>query len=249
MIYMEFNIEPNVLKSIVNLDSEDIVSFEPSDENIEFRVVDEAHVSILSIVVKKETLSDYSITDEDKNNQINIKKDILKQILSLTSPSDNIHIIKENSNTLKFEFGLMERTIKTLTATVWSRIPKIDFGTNMFTMKTEYLGKIIDASKPISDSVMFIASDKGVSIGSKSVEQTSKIAITKDLLGKKTFKEQVTSTYPVEYLNRFARYIPSDNVDIYFGNNMPINIKFTIPSNTKINPEAEILIAPRIDTE
>ncbi len=246
---MELNIEPELLKSIVKLDREQELSFMLEEKGIVFRCVDSAHVGMFSVTVLKETLGSYKIDEGEAETIINIKKELLQQILSITSPSDNIFIKKEDSNTLRFEFGLIERKIKTITDTSWQKRPKMTVPESMFTIKTENLRKIFKASSAVSDAVMFVASEKGVSIGNKSAEQSSKIAITRDLLTKITFTEQTAAEYPLDYLNFFSSNIPTETVDIHFGTNFPIFIYFSLPSNTKVNPEVEVIIAPRINKE
>ena len=243
---MEFSIEPSLLKDLIDLDQEDIFSFKIKEDRIIVSSIDTAKISLFSVEVTNGTLGGFKINPDEIDTIINVKKDTLLQIHKLASPSDNIKITKENENTLKFDVGLIERSVKTLTDTAWRQIPSIKKPETSVTMKSEMLKKIIKASQAVSDELTFVASNKGLSIGNKTTDQSAKIAIPKDLLLNTSFDEPISSIYPLEKLTFFIGNVSTETVSLSFEKDNPITIEFELISNTKLNPKVTVIIAPRV---
>ncbi len=243
--------EPRFLREPIITISELVneVRFKFDKDKIELIAMDPANVAMVIFKLLSSAFVEYNI---DKEEQISVNLDSLKQILRRAKPSDTLMIeLDREKNVLKVQLkGESTRTFRLSLIDIEDKeqkIPDLKFSAKI-EMNSLVFNEAIEDMDVISDSVNFIAEPKKFTIqaegslshGNVEIEKTEETSIVLD------GKTQVKSKYSIEYLKKIVKASRlTDRVSIYFDKDYPLKIEYKVLDKLQL----ATILAPRVSEE
>ncbi len=245
--------DPKLLSDSVSVISELVsdAKFKIDNEKLELIAMDPANVAMISFQLLSSAFTEYKI---DKEIEIALNLDSLKQILRRSKPSDNLTIeLDEEKNKLNikikgdstrtFSLGLIDLGEKQ------NKIPKLSYSINIST-STYIFDEAIEDISIFADSVIFNVSKDKFIIESESRINNAKVEILNDGETKIDWlnneQDNLKAKYSIEYLKKISKGGKlADNVLIQFGNDYPLKVEF----KKKDKLDLIFILAPRVSEE
>ncbi len=239
-------IKSEILKEAVDVLSTiaDEGKFNLTKDGISIRITDPAHVAMLHLTLNKKAFEEFK-ADECT---LGIDIDKLKDVIKLAGPGETVEMQHdEDKNRLIINIGNITRRMALIDTGGMSepKMPSLTLPA-LVTINTNEAKRGIKASEPVSDHVELKASPDGFEMAAKGDTDTVILKLHKDLLEKLDCKEAVRSLYSLDYLSNMVKNVPSPNIGLHLGNDMPIDLDFDIADG---NGHVRYLLAPRIESE
>ena len=199
------------------------------------------------MVIFKLVNTSFSKVECEEEVEIGLSLVILKDVLKKCGEKDIL--VFEDTKDGRFQLKIIGNSIKTF------KIPIIDIDRESFDepsinfdcsviMKSSDLDDAIEVAGTFSESFSLIVDKKlTFKTDNKGTETTSEIS--KDIKIEMS-KEQVKSSYSVEYMNKLvAGSIISDRVKIQLGDNFPIKLEYMAQDKIQLY----FILAPRVENE
>ena len=239
-------IKSEILKETVDVLSTiaDEGKFNLTKDGISTKITDPAHVAMLNLTLNKSAFEEYK-ADECT---LGIDIDKLKDVIKLAGPGENVEIEHdEDKNRLIFNIGNITRRMALIDTEGMSepKVPNLNLPA-LLTINTDEAKRGVKASEPVSDHVELKVSPDSFEMTAKGDTDTVILKLPKDLLVKLDCKEAMRSLYSLDYLSKMVKTVPSPNIGLHLGNDMPIDMDFDIADG---NGHVRFLLAPRIESE
>jgi len=242
---MGMNIKMDVkdLKEIIDilLTMVSEAKFEFTKTGLQIKVVDPAHVAMITLKMKKEDFREYDVTDD---TEVGLDLEKLKDFLKAAKSSDIVELIKEDSK-LTINLNYLTRTMLTIdpSSITIPKVPQINLSNYVLISTEEFLDGL-KVAESISDNVTLHVTTDEFMLYSTGEEDQTKLSIPKENLKEFNVTSEAKSIYPVDYLLRFVKTLSCDYIKIYVGTDYPVKIEFTFANN---KGEGMFLLAPRIE--
>ncbi|MGC8585234.1 MAG: DNA polymerase sliding clamp [Thermoplasmata archaeon] len=240
---MNIKIDVKDLKEIIDilLTMVSEAKFEFSKTGLQIKVVDPAHVAMITLKMKKEDFREYDVPDD---TEIGIDLEKFKDFLKAAKTSDIVELIKEDSK-ITINLNYLTRTMSTIdpSSITVPKVPQINLS-NYVVISTEEFLDGLKVAESISDNITLHVTMDEFMLYSTGEEDQTKLNIPKENLKEFNVTSEAKSVYPVDYLLRFMKTISSENVKVYVGTDYPVKIEFTFASD---KGEGMFLLAPRIE--
>jgi proliferating cell nuclear antigen len=207
------------------------------------RVVDPAHVAMINAEVPREAFVEYQI-DSDEEIALDLEK--LKNVLKLAGSNDNVFVRKTNDK-LKFELGTVSKSITLLDNSIVTvpKIPQISSESFLVISRGDF-ERGLKAAEDVSDAIKFTLSPEEFTAKSASDSEDSEMTIPKDMLKEIKCSGMIKSLYPLEYLLKFVKSIPSsETLKLSFKDDYPLTIEFNFGGAGLM--KGLFLLAPRTE--
>ena len=207
------------------------------------RVVDPAHVAMINAEVPREAFVEYQI-DSDEEIALDLEK--LKNVLKLAGSNDNVFVRKTNDK-LKFELGTVSKSITLLDNSIVTvpKIPQISSESFLVIGRGDF-ERGLKAAEDVSDAIKFTLSPEEFTARSASDSEDSEMTIPKDMLKEIKCSGTIKSLYPLEYLLKFVKSIPSsETLKLSFKDDYPLTIEFNFGGSGLM--KGLFLLAPRTE--
>ncbi len=243
--------EPKILRSSMEAISNliDEACLIATQEGLQMRAMDPAHVALVDFSLKQEVFEEYTIKESTVPLHIGLDLTRFCTILK-RGKSDSIYLeLPEGSSTLKIKFvNSSTRTFSMPLIEISEeelKVPSLDFPA-MVEIEPKALDDAIKDAEIVSDHVIFSMDDENFYIsargelGDVEIKINKKDAISFDISG-----EKVKSMFSIEYLKDMIKASDiASTVKIYLGNNIPVKLEFVAGG-----VELSFLLAPRIESE
>ncbi len=240
-----FNISVKNLKELADLLNTVVgeAKFKFDKSSMSVRVIDPAHVAMISAEVPKESFNEFQVDGDD---EIALDLEKLKNVLKLAGSSDSVYVKKTNDK-LKFELGTINKSITLLDNSIVStpKIPQISSDNYVVIERTAF-ERGLRAAEDVSDAIRFTLTADEFTAKSTSDSEESEMTMPKDMLKEVKCGNQIKSLYPLEYLLKFVKSVPSsDFLKLSFKDDYPVTIEFTF--GAKEGMKGFFLLAPRTE--
>ncbi|MEM3676308.1 MAG: DNA polymerase sliding clamp, partial [Thermoplasmataceae archaeon] len=180
--------------------------FKLDKDGLSVKAVDPAHVAMVCIDVPRETFLEYQI---DAEEEIALDVERLKSVLKLAGSTDQVIITKDKGK-LKFDINTVSKSIALLdnNSVTTPRVPQISSDSYVVISKSD-LEKGLRAAEDVSDSIRLILSGSEFRARSSSDSEESELVLPRDMLKDLKCKDQVKSSYPLEYLLKLVKSLTS----------------------------------------
>lgn len=241
--------EPKFLKESVTIIS-DLVNearLKIGKDAIEMVAMDPANVAMVIFKLFSSAFSEYSV-DKETNLAINLNN--LKQILRRAKPNDMV-TLEMDDNRLKIT--LRGESIRTFSIPIIDlehkeqRIPELTFPVSIETSSV-FLNEAIEDADIVAESVMLIAEPQKFTVKADGDLSTANIEIkagpeTKIIL---EGKEKIKAKYSVEYLKKMMQGSKlADKVTINFNHDYPLRINYNAIDRVMLS----FILAPRVEND
>ncbi len=245
--------DPKLMSDSVSVISELVsdAKFKIDSEKLELIAMDPANVAMVAFQILSSAFTEYKV---EKEIEIALNLDSLKQILRRSKPSDNLTIeLDEEKNKLNikikgdstrtFSLGLIDLGEKQ------HKVPKLTFPLSINT-STYIFDEAIEDMGIFADSVIFNVNKNKFIIESESRINNAKVEIPNDGETKIDWlsenEENIKAKYSIEYLKKISKGGKlADNVMLQFGNDYPLKIEF----KAKDKLDLVFVLAPRVSEE
>lgn len=223
-------------------------TFKIKKTGMELIAMDPANVAMISFNILGPAFTEYEL-EKEKNITINL--DNLKQIIKRAKPSDTVNFqLDEEKNKLKikifgastrtFRLALIERPDKA------QKVPDLNFKSHI-TTNTELFDEAIEDMSVISESVAFEATKNKFKISSSSKLNAAKVEIPAEK--NTTIKlegNEIQSKYSLEYLKKIIKASKlTKDLEIRFDNDYPLRLDYNIKDKLALS----FILAPRVSND
>ncbi|MCL4331566.1 MAG: DNA polymerase sliding clamp [Candidatus Thermoplasmatota archaeon] len=222
--------------------------FKIDQTGISVKVVDPAHVAMVSIDVPKEAFVEYQIDGEE---EISIDVERMKSVIRLANSGDQVTLTKEKEK-LKFEINNISKSIALLdnNTVMTPRVPVISSDNYVVVSKSEF-ERGLRAAEDVSDSIRLTLGPDEFKARSSSDSEESEMILTKDMLKELKCSAPIKSSYPLEYLLKLVKSLTSsDEIKLSFKDDYPLNIEFSFGQSkggAENQAKGSFLLAPRME--
>ena len=237
---------PKLLADSISLLSELVLEVKAKINKSGFEVtaLDPANVALVSLKIPAKVFSQF---DVEKEEELGLNLEDLRQVLKRVSSSSGL-IIERQNNTLKLK--ILEKSKRAFNLALINieseekQVPNLTFSSKIEMDSVSFAESMNDASI-VSDSCSFTASENLFLIEAKGTLNSSKTEFNSDEI-KIQSKEKATAKYSLDYLIKFAKASKiSDKVVINFSTNYPARFDFI----NKESIELRFILAPRVEEE
>jgi len=198
---------------------------------------------MINAEVPREAFVEYQI-DSDEEIALDLEK--LKNVLKLAGSNDNVFVRKTNDK-LKFELGTVSKSITLLDNSIVTvpKIPQISSESFLVISRGDF-ERGLKAAEDVSDAIKFTLSPEEFTARSASDSEDSEMTIPKDMLKEIKCSGTIKSLYPLEYLLKFVKSIPSsETLKLSFKDDYPLTIEFNFGGSGLM--KGLFLLAPRTE--
>lgn len=240
--------EPGYLKDSISIISELVTeaSFKITKDGIELIAMDPANVAMVIFKMFSSSFLEYSV---DKNIDLAINLNNLKQILKRAKPTDTL-VLETTQDKLILQFkGESVRTFSIPIIDLDEReqkIPSLSFMAKVNT-NSSTLNEAIDDSDIVAESVTFMAEKGKMTVLAQGDSSKAQIDISENDLTKVEVLgsgESVKARYSIEYLKKMisAGKI-SGNVVVQFSGDYPLRLDYIVVDRLLLS----FILAPRVE--
>ncbi len=243
----QIEVKTETLKELIGVLSTlvDEAKFNISEDGLNVKAVDPAHVAMVDLNLKSSAFDEYQASEVELGIDINRLNDVLR----LAKPNDSISINHDNEkNRLILKVANITRSMSLVDTTGMSdpKVPNVPLPVKVV-IKTTELGQGIRASESIADHISLSVTPEGFELASEGETDSVNLKLTKDLLEKLDCKEPVKSLFSLDYFSNMIKSVTSsDIVTMHLGTDYPVKLEFEIANG---EGHVEYLLAPRIESE
>ena len=240
--------EPKYLKESIAIISELVNEgrFKITSNSIELIAMDPANVAMIVFRLLSTTFTEYKL---EKDIEISINLNNLKQILRRSNPNDILSLELGADNKLKII--LKGNTIRTFSLPIIDseereqKIPELKFPVTV-SMPSNVLSSSIEDVDVVSESVSFLAEPKKFTIQAEGDLSQAKVEIKEDETTKIDAADKVKAKYSIEYLKKMINGSKiADEVSIYFNKDYPLKLEYKIVDRVMLS----FILAPRVEND
>ncbi len=240
-----FNISVKNLKEIIDLLGTVVTEakFVFEQNGLRVKAVDPAHVAMVNLEVPREAFNDYQISGEE---QMAIDLDRVKKVMRLVTAGTHISAIRHKDK-LEFEIGTVNKKITLLDDGAISvpKVPQIS-SESYVVIRKQYFEMGLKAAEDVSDSIRLTLRPDQFSARSLSDSEESELVLQKDMISDISCAEEVSCSYPLEYLLKLIKSLSTaEEIKLSFKNDYPLVISFEFGQDG--NMTGEFLLAPRAE--
>jgi proliferating cell nuclear antigen len=222
----------------------DEVKFNVSEEGMQIKAVDPAHVAMVELKVNPKAFSEYNASDVE----LGVDLDKLDGIMKLGRSGDEISMsYDEDSERLVVTIGNLVRKMSLLDISAMPdpKIPNLQFPARVDLLSDDFaLG--IKAAQSVSDYLIMSADSESFELSAGTQEQMNQ-RFSKEQLIAVECKSKARSLFSLDYLASMMRGVRSgEKLRIGLGNDYPVHIEFEILDG---NGSVAYLLAPRTEVE
>ena len=242
--------EPKYLKESVSIISELVneARLKVTKDGIELVAMDPANVAMVVFKLLSSSFTEYKV---DKETEIAINLNNLKQVLRRSKPNDLVNIELSEDNKLKVQ--LKSSSTRTFFIPLMDfeekeqKVPDLEFPVTIETSAI-MLDEAIEDADIVSESVNFIADKDKFSLQAEGDLSRAHIELK---MGdstriKNSTGAQVKAKYSLEYLKKMIQGSKiADNVTIQFNKDYPLKLNY----NTVDRVLLSFILAPRVEND
>jgi len=224
----------------------DEAAFKFTEEGISMRAMDPSRVVLIDLNLPESIFSKYEVVEEET---VGVNMDHFKKILKRGKNKDTLILRKGDDNFLEVTFeGTARRTFKLPlieVETLELDLPELPFTATVVVLGDVLKEAVKDASL-VSDAIKFMATENEFIMKAEGETNEVEIKLTLEDEGLLDLKvsENTASAYGISYLADMLKGIgKSDEVTIHFGNEMPLQMEYSIRDEGKL----VFLLAPRVE--
>jgi proliferating cell nuclear antigen len=212
-------------------------------DHLEIISMDPANVAMIIFKLLSSSFVEYEL---DKDKEIAVNLESLKQILRRAKPSDTLTItLDEEKN--KLSIKISGETTRTFSLSLIEidekeqKVPDLKFPIKINT-NTITFDEAIEDMNIVSESVAFIAEKNKLTLQSSSNLNSAKVEIP--LNEDTNLKEAIKSKYSLEYLKKMVKAGKlTDKAIINFDKDYPLKLEYNLKDKLSLS----FILAPRID--
>ncbi len=212
-------------------------------DHLEIISMDPANVAMIIFKLLSSSFVEYEL---DKNKEIAVNLESLKQILKRAKPSDTLTIrLDEEKN--KLCITIAGETTRTFSLSLIEidekeqKVPDLKFPIKIHT-NTITFDEAIEDMNIVSESVAFIAEKNKLTLQSSSNLNSANVDIP--LSEDTNLKEAIKSKYSLEYLKKMVKAGKlTDKAVINFDKDYPLKLEYNLKDKLSLS----FILAPRID--
>lgn len=232
------------LHAISKINTDTVFTF--NKEGITFRGMDPTHVALLEVNFPKSSFIEFNSSQLIFG--INVKE-FLKSITGIKK-NDIVELIIKRKNVLKIKINDELKNDIDLTFIDESKtnqpLPRID-AKSKISLALDLLGSILNNIEKDSEQLMINSLEGGIEFSGKEGDENNRINLKKGSvnLPLHNIEEESVSSYDIGFMAKIIKSIGKSCkiVNIEYGNQTPVKMKFEMPSRAK----AEYYLAPRIE--
>ena len=237
---------PKLLYDSISLLSELVLEVKAkiTKQGFEITAIDPANVALVSLKIPAKVFSRYEF---DKEQELGLNLEDLKQVLRRAAPSSSL-VIERKDNTLNLK--IREKSKRDFSLALINieaeekEIPKLNFSSKIELDSASFAESISDASI-VADSCSLSASENLFLIEAKGTLNSARTEFNTDEIKINT-QENSKAKYSLDYLVKFAKATKlADNIIINFSTDYPARFDFI----NKEGIELSFILAPRVEEE
>jgi len=238
----------DTLKGLVNVISTlvDEAKFSISEEGVNLKAVDPAHVAMADIMIGKNAFESFSA---DGETVMGIDLDKMKDVLKLAGPGDVIRMEKDEAKgQLIIKVGNITRRMNLVDTLGMNdpKVPQLSLPANVDVAVSE-LQRGMKAAESVSDHIALSADEESFELFCEGDTDSVSLNLDRTKLAGLTAPTKVRSLFPLDYFANIVKAIPSDTiVKISLGDNYPLKLNFSFADG---NGTVGYLLAPRIEND
>ena len=222
--------------------------FKLNNDGIEVIAMDPANVAMVIFKLLSSSFSEYEL---EKDIEIGINLQSLKQILRRASPSDILTLEVSADNKLKIQ--LRGTSVRTFSLPIIEldekeqRVPNLQFSTTVSMQSSTLLDAITDADI-VAESVTFSAEPDKFTIAAQGDRSNAHIEMkASDHLHIRTASTaDVKAKYSIEYLKKMISGSKlAETVDIQFNQDYPLRLDYKVIDRLSLS----FILAPRVEND
>jgi len=242
--------EPKYLKESIAIIS-DLVNearFKVTKDGIELVAMDPANVAMVIFKLLSSTFTEYEV---DKDVEIAINLNNLKQITRRAKPNDmltleldpnnKLKIILKGDNVRTFNLPIIELDEKE------QKVPDLKFPVNI-NIPSSVLNEAIEDVDVVAESVTFAVEPKKFTIRAEGDLSQAKVEMNESDSVKIKYdgEDKVKAKYSIEYLKKMINGSKlADDVTIYFNNDYPLKVEYKAIDKVMLS----FILAPRVEND
>lgn len=245
--------EPKYLKDSISIISDLVteVTFKITKNNLELVAMDPANVAMIIFKLLSPAFVEYNV---EKETDIAISLDQLKQILRRVKPTDTITLeLDEENNKLRITLrgsGLKGDSNRVFNLSLLNledqkqKIPELEFKNKIVTTSS-LLDDAIEDVGIVGDSVSLIVDPKKFTIHSEGTTSNAKVEIPKDSKTniEMSSDDKIKAKYSLDYLKKMIKASKlTDNVTIEFNEDYPLKLDYLVKDKLNL----QFILAPRV---
>ena len=240
-------IKSDTLKGLVNVISTlvDEVKFSISEEGVNLKAVDPAHVAMVDLSLGKGAFESFSAGSAE----MGVDLDKMKEVLKLAGSGDIISMEQdETQSRLILKVGNITRRMNLVDTAGMNdpKVPQLSLPVSVDIAVPE-LQKGMKAAESVSDHIALTADEESFELSCEGDTDSVSLKLDKTKLSGITASSKVRSLFPLDYFSNIVKAIPSDTVvKISLGNDYPVKLSFSFAGG---NGSAGYLLAPRIEND
>jgi len=241
-------IKSDTLKGLVNVISTlvDEVKFSISEEGVNLKAVDPAHVAMVDMMIGKGAFESFSA---DNGTDMGVDLDKMKDVLKLAGSGDVLSMEQDESQgRLILKVGNITRRMNLVDTSGMNdpKVPQLSLPVNVDVAVSE-LQRGIKAAESVSDHIALSADEESFELFCEGDTDSVSLKLDKAKLAGITASSKVRSLFPLDYFSNLVKAIPSDTiVKISLGNDYPVKLTFDFAGG---NGTVGYLLAPRIEND
>ncbi|MBS3119614.1 proliferating cell nuclear antigen (pcna) [Candidatus Woesearchaeota archaeon] len=242
--------EPKYLKESVSIISDLVneANFKVTKEGIELVAMDPANVAMVVFKLFSSAFTEYKV-DKEQNLAINLNN--LKQILRRAGPNDMVSIEVQDDAKLKVQLrGNSTRTFSLPIIDLEEKaqkVPELEFPVQVETEAATFTEAIEDADI-VAESVSFVADGGAFRVDAEGDLSNASIELKDGKKTKVTSKQKGTirAKYSVEYLKKMIQGSKvSESVKIQFNKDYPVKLDYHTIDKVMLS----FILAPRVEND
>lgn len=242
--------EPSYLKESISIIS-DLVNearFKITPNAIELVAMDPANVAMVVFKLLSSSFTEYEV---EKDIEIAINLNNLKQVLRRASPRDMLTLELDDDNRLKIQ--LRSSTTRTFNLPIIEleekdqKVPDLKFPV-MVKTSSSILNEAIADVDVVGESVAFIAEPKKFTLQAEGDLNQARIEIKEDDSTKVSMNgdDKIKAKYSIEYLKKMINGSKlSDEVMIQFSKDYPLKLEYKTVDKVMLS----FILAPRVEND
>ncbi|MCL2607537.1 MAG: proliferating cell nuclear antigen (pcna) [Methanomassiliicoccaceae archaeon] len=240
-------IKSDTLKGLVNVISTlvDEAKFNISEEGINLKAVDPAHVAMVDLTIGKGAFESFSAD----RLEMGVDLDKMKEVLKLASPGDIVTMEQnESQGRLILKVGNITRSMNLVDTSGMNdpKVPQLSLPANVDVAVSE-LQRGMKAAESVSDHIALSADADTFELFCEGNTDTVSLKLDRTKLAGITATSKVRSLFPLDYFANLVKAIPSDTiVKISLGDDYPVKLSFNFADG---NGSVGYLLAPRIEND
>ena len=241
-------IKSDTLKGLVSVISTlvDEVKFSISEEGVNLKAVDPAHVAMVDLTLEKKAFESFSASN---GTEMGVDMDKIKDMLKLAGPSDTVALEQDEAQgRLIVRVGNITRRMNLVDTAGMNdpKVPQLSLPVNIDVTVSE-LQRGMKAAESVSDHIALSADADSFELFCEGDTDSVSLKLTKEKLAGISASSKVKSLFPLDYFSNLVKAIPSDTVvRISLGSDYPVKLSFSFAGG---NGSVGYLLAPRIEND